>query len=382
MPHYPNPRASWPSNDDTAGFNLIVIIVGICAGAYLLWTNYHAEISAAVMMIMHREIVFIDYFTDRYTLADRQMVASNPRGVTLSDLYGILHAVGMFFRVPATALIALLAIVCAVRAAPSRYRRAFDLEGLIREQARSFPVMAAFVGRDLGLVPAPPGRPRPADYALTPREWAACFARGRDGRFDPTTAEAALVAQLGPRWIGFAAAPPVARLLFVAFGLHLRARREETLQLLALAGGSLPRPERDEPAGPEHSLAIAPAVIAQADALFADRALFADATAVASKHAYTTTALMGLLNGARLRGGVLAPAQFAWLRLVDRPLWYALHSLGYASEDFGRYLHPNPRAEAAGARDHWAAERAAGGALVRPNVGRALQALSRAASST
>ena len=67
---------------------------------------------------------------------------------------------------------------------------------------------------------------------------------------------------------------------------------------------------------------------------------------------------MGLLNAARMRAGVLAPAQFAWLKLIDRQLWYALHSLGYETDGIGRYLHPNPRPEAAGARDHWAFERA------------------------
>ena len=83
---------------------------------------------------------------------------------------------------------------------------------------------------------------------------------------------------------------------------------------------------------------------------------------------------MALLNEARLKAGVLAPAQFVWLKLVDRRLWYALHSLGFETEGFGRYLHPNPRVEAAGARDHWAAERLSGRPLLRPEIERALNA--------
>ena len=381
MANYPNPRASWPSGDDTAGFNLIVIAVGVSLGAYLLWTSYHAEISAAVMAVMHREIVFIDRFTDRYTQADRQMSAADPHDVTLRALCGILHSVGMFFRIPATAFIVLLAIVCTVRAAPSRYKRAFDLEGLIGEQARSFPVTAAFVGRCLRLQRPREGMlPRPADYALTPREWLRCYACDGNGGFHRASAMAALVAQLGPRWTGPAAAPPAARLLFVAFALHLAERRDEAVQLLALAGGALPKPESEEPFGPDHPLEIPPAVIAVADGFLADPAQFLDAQAIAARHAHTAPALMGLLTVARLRAGVLPPAQFAWLKLVDRPLWYALHSLGYESEGIGRYLHPNPCAEAAGARDHWAAENAADGPLLRPRVERALDVLSRVGS--
>ena len=86
---------------------------------------------------------------------------------------------------------------------------------------------------------------------------------------------------------------------------------------------------------------------------------------------------MSLLNTARKRNGVLAPAQFSWLKLVDRPLWYALQSLGFETEGTGRYLHPNPRVEAVGARDHWAVERAADIPIPKPTFDRALIALRR-----
>jgi hypothetical protein len=191
----PHPRAAWPSSDDNTGFNLIVILLGCCVGAYLLWTCYHGAISAAVIALRHHEIALIRHFTDRYDLADWQMLAADPDGVTLRDLYGISHAVGTFFRIPAAVFMLLLAAICAVRAAPERYKRAFDLDGLIREQAASFRTCAAFVRRRLRLVPPAgacpragqrpdpgaqagqsPGEPRPADYALTPEEWIARFA--------------------------------------------------------------------------------------------------------------------------------------------------------------------------------------------------------------
>jgi intracellular multiplication protein IcmP len=84
---------------------------------------------------------------------------------------------------------------------------------------------------------------------------------------------------------------------------------------------------------------------------------------------------MSLLTAARRRSGVLAPAQFACLKLIDRSLWYALHSLGFEGDGLGQTTHPNPRIEAAGARDHWAAERIAGRPLVIPSVSRAVRAV-------
>ena len=370
----PNPRATWASGDDNTGFNLLVLLVGAVLGSYLLWTNYHAEISAAVMALHHQEIAFVRQFTHRYDLADRQMAAADPAGVTLHDLYGITHAVGLFFRIPATALMVLLAIVCALRAAPARYRRGFDLDGLVREQAASFRTTAAFAGRHLRLVPPAP-LPRPADYALTPEEWIARFAPGRNGGLDEAAARRALALQLGPPWHGpLQAAPPV-RCLFAVFALHLAERRAEALELLGDLSAAIATRDTESPEGPAAALVLPPAVFAIADERLRDARLLSEACDIAARHAYTHTALMGLLNAARHRAGVLAPGQFAWLKLVDRGLWYALHSLGFETEGFGRYLHPNPRIEAVGARDHWAVERLVGEPVTRPSLDRAIEAL-------
>ena len=377
----PHPRASWPSNDDTTGFNLIVILLGCGLGAYLLWTNYHQAISAAVMSLAHQEILLLGHFTNRFQVADRQMAAADPSGATLRDLYGIGRAIGLFVRIPATAFILLLAGICTVRAAPSRFKHAFDLDGLMREQASSFRTGAAHVARHLRLVAPASGEPRPADFALTPEEWLARFGRRQVGSFDQAAAHDALRHQLGPRWTAPEAAEPAVRCLFTAFALHMAERRDDALQLLGTLAAGLGDQGEDRAEGPDKPLALDRAVVAQADAILSGMNA-EDARGVASRHAYTNPAMMELLVEARRRAGVLAPAQFAWLKLVDRRLWYALHSLGYETDGFGRYLHPNPRVEAIGARDHWAAERAVGGPLIEPNVSRAVEALRKSAGAT
>jgi intracellular multiplication protein IcmP len=377
-----HPHAAWPSADDNTGFNLVVVLLGCAIGGWLLWTSCHGEISAAVLALRHYEIAFIRLFTDRYDLADRQMLTADPDRVTLADLYGISHAVGMFFRIPAAALMLLLAAVCAARAAPARYKRALDLDGLIREQAGSFRTSAAFVGRHLHLVSPAPAEPRPADYALTPEEWIACFATGLDRGFDEAAARRALVRQLGPPWRGVQHASPQVRCLFAAFALHLTERRPDALRLLGDLSAGLDNWDDDEPEGPDTSIALPPAVVADVDTLLRDWELVRPALAAANRHAYTHTALMALLNTARLRAGVLAPGQFAWLKLADRPLWYALASLGFETEGVGRYLHPNPRIEALGARDHWAVERLVGEPVIEPSLNRAVDALRKIAAGS
>ena len=371
-----HPRAAWASNDDMTALCLAAIILGLGVGAYALWSNYHTEISAAVMAWRHQEIRVLRLFTHRFDLADAQMQRADPAGVTVWDLYGISHAIGRAWRIPGAAVIALLAGACLVRNAPSRFRRRFGLAGLIREQLRFFPHMAAFARRRLGLVDPAANDPRPADYALAPAEWIARFATAKDGSLDVRAAQRALLAQLGPRWTGPEAASPQVRVMFVAFALHLTERREDAVDLLGTCSLALAEGDRDDPAGPAAPLPLPKALVSSVDALLADKAnLVIPALDIADRHAWTHPALMSVLNAARIKAGVLPPALFAWLKLVDRPLWYALHSLGFESEGIGRYLHPNPRVEAAGARDHWAVERAAGRLVPTPRFEKALEAL-------
>jgi intracellular multiplication protein IcmP len=166
----------------------------------------------------------------------------------------------------------------------------------------------------------------------------------------------------------------------VAFALHFNEHWEDAAALLDTVSVALASEGSASGDGPPAPLAIPADVLIHVRRLVADPVSFAEAQAITAKHAYTAPALMDLLNAARMRHGVLAPAQFAWLKLVDRPLWYALHSLGFETEGVGRYLHPNPRVEAAGARDHWAAECAVGEPLPIPSVARALAALQRQAA--
>lgn len=60
-----------------------------------------------------------------------------------------------------------------------------------------------------------------------------------------------------------------------------------------------------------------------------------------SRHAFTSTGLMTLLEAAR-EGATLAPSSFRWLKVKDRPLWYALNCVGKKTaftESAGTFAH-------------------------------------------
>ena len=368
-------RAAWASNDDYLAFSLVVIVLGLAFGAYELWTNYHAEISWGVFNYAHWQMFYIGKFTHEYAAQDAALLEGHPDQATIWQLWSLLNNVGRFFRIPAVVVMLLLAILCYFRAAPSRYCRQFDLAGLRKEQARFFRSSSAMMGRQLGLVGIGKGDPRPADPALRVEEWVERYAKRHDGSLNETAATRTLVRQLGPKWTGFERAAPHVRFLFAAFALHLAGRRDEAFVLLGDLAETLPRDPKDGATGPSRPLAFPAALTATADQLLEDAALYGPARAVADRHAHTAPALMSVLNEARRRSGVLPPATFNAIKLVDRPLWYALHSLGFPGDGPGQNIHPNPRVEALGARDHWAAERALRQPISKPAVDQALTSI-------
>ena len=379
MPPATQGRAGLPSPDDHTLWSLLVSLGGTAFLAWYVWDSYHTQISSGFVQAAHLHIRALRRFTDALDALDRAMLAADPARMTFAKLQEVASVIGTHLRLPAAVLLAGLGVLCFWRAAPARYTRRLDLDGLRREQAEFFRSTAAFLNRPLGVVPPRAGQPRPADPALHPNEWIERHAV-RDGRYDDAAARAELARQLGPLWQGVAGALPHVRVLYAAFALHLVQRRSDALGLLGDMAEGLSALEPGEgPAGPEHALRLPAAVVAVADEVLRDPEVAGPAKAVTVLHGYTTPAVMNLLNEARRRSGVLAPAQFNGLKLVDRQLWYALHSLGFPAEGLGQDQHPNPLVEAIGARDHWAAERAARGPLAVPAIARAAAAVCAAA---
>ena len=82
------------------------------------------------------------------------------------------------------------------------------------------------------------------------------------------------------------------------------------------------------------------------------------------RHAYVYTMMASLLDISR-SDGVLATAEFLWLKPVDRRLWYVLNTVG----------RQTAVVEVAGAHAHWLTEKKLGRALRTPMVDEAVNAL-------
>jgi intracellular multiplication protein IcmP len=87
------------------------------------------------------------------------------------------------------------------------------------------------------------------------------------------------------------------------------------------------------------------------------------------QHAFVNTVMASMLMTAR-NDGVLASADFLWLKLVDRQLWFMLNSVG----------RKTPFAEVAGIFAHWHAELLLGQPIKIPVIEEAINGLELAIS--
>lgn len=364
-------RPGWSSSDDYTAFSLLVIVVGLGFGVFALWHFQHQWIAWGFAVAADRQAALYGLVTRRFSGLHDLLGDADYASVTPGEMWRVATLLGSYIRWPAVAVIGALAVPCYIFAAPSRFTRRFDLSGLIKEQAQSFPSIRVTADRELRLV-RPENHIRPLDPALTVREWVSLHATGGDGFSEPR-ARAELAAQLGPLWSGSEHGAPIVRILFTAFALHLAGQRKEALGLLAELASGVGAVGGGSDRGPEAPIAAPAEVLASADQASAKLDLRA-ALAVVGGHAYTHTALMGLLNEARRKSGVLPPSSFLAVKLVDRRLWYALHGLGFPGDGPGQNVHPNPRIEAAGSRAHWQAECLAGRPLFVAQIDAALVA--------
>jgi len=243
-----------------------------------------------------------------------------------------------------TVLFGIAGLWAMFRGPGTQYQTKLDLEGLIKRQSQTFPVIAPFMTFDPSKQPPrPPGTPVPADLpsfaeALGPEEWIAYNKIPvPDGILHEKSAIRAFSQQLGRPWRGVKGLKSYEKILLASFCLKASRERDESDELL----GKLALCWSHEK-GLNLSNKNGRALLKAATKVLRTKDLAQKTLKECGNHAYTTTALMRALQFAREEGGVLAPAQFVWLRAEDRALWYPLNNLGrhsYHMEAFGAMAH-------------------------------------------
>lgn len=359
--------------DPLDGLWLAVLLIAVPLVVWGIWSDH---IVTGVFHLKLAELELLAALGDE-TVATAELAGAlhgaltAPEKITWDAFWFALDAVGVNLRGPlAVALLGLGLWLLAGHPA-GRFRRRFDLWRLAEALRETWPFALHALRR--GQLALPLDHPVWGMARSGP-----AFLRHND-LVEPTVAggwtlrevaaEDALAAQLGAPWVAkplplhVHALAGVFALRIASFMVvadaeadRLKQRTFDQLRDLALAaanhraGGYLP------PMAAYRRVIEVTAPFLEASTI----------QPLVAQHAYTATVLLRLLAEAR-RGGVLPPALFSWLKGVDRPLWYALTSLGRRV----------PFVEALGAMAHYQAERAVGAALYAPTVGAALEGLRR-----
>ncbi len=368
--------AEQPAGTDNAiGYFIILII--LAALSFLIWYLYQTEIIDFIRTIRWYEmwalsfIVPEDYtvsygdivnvsFHDLFEKADKY----DPSQID-GDLFGLIASAPMqVIQYPTIGLLIIAAIWCIVKGPNTQHRKKFDLNGLIKRQSEVFPIISPFAEFNPSKQPVrPPGSPVPAELplfseALGPEEWIAYNSIPvPDGKLDEEVAKKAFIKQLGKPWRGPLRLKPYRQILLAAFCLKAARKRTESDNMLG---------ELATCWNYKTGLKIKPQLLRKARKVLKNRDLAGPTIRLCNQHAYQNTALIRALLNAREEGGVLAPAQFVWLRGYDRELWYPLNNLGRQS------FHM----EALGAMAHFKAEKLIRRPIPKPRINDAVKTIS------
>lgn len=361
--------------DNAMGWALMLAV--IFAILCLLWYFQSENIRSAIRWVRYAEMSAAKLVLgdDFIVMKDGQEVASlgkihefagsidktrlNAQNMELIGV-GALSPLRFFF----TFIIAMMSFWALFRGPKALYRQKLDLNHLISRQAGNFPAIAPFVRfNPTNQPPRPPGAPVPAELpafaeALSPEEWIAYYdIPVPNGKVDPDAAARAFTKQLGPAWRGTMHMAPYKQILLAAFCLKAVRKRAEADEMLGQLSKSWSF---------EGGLKLDSSLISKARKVLRNRDLSGKTLTVCNQHAYENTVMVRALAIARQEGGVLAPAQFLWMRAFDRLLWYPLNNLGRQSNHM----------EALGAICHYKAEKMAQRPIPRPKMEDAVKSIS------
>ena len=197
--------------------------------------------------------------------------------------------------------------------------------------------------------------------ASTPTEWMrANNITFEDNEIDSDSCAAVFTEQLGKQWHGLERATLNGQVILIICALHY-------LKVKAVFPGV---GKRDASLHEREQLSIAwaggkdgvPTMKAIVEKYKKDKKILKIINIIGNKHAYENTVIYAMLDRARAKGGVLKESDMAYIKKLDRHMWYGLNNCGR------KRFHT----EGAGIINHYFSERIVNRALLEPHVDQAV----------
>jgi intracellular multiplication protein IcmP len=297
----------------------------------------------------------------RLTELKSMLVESSAEAVSLQELWSNLQIIGRFWVYPIAALALILIIHVAFFSLSAQFNLTFSMDKLRSIDKGLWPYISPvikldLINEDLDKEPWAMAK-RPLEFC---EKYGLLLHTTKDGQpaieVDQDAAAQQFAMQMGALWGGLDSLPPYAQALFAIFAAKAEKDTEVARKLLdQIARSSLGHGKLDF-TGTRELLAKH-----VRNSKVVGRAV--------GPHAYVLTVMASMLVAART-DGVLAAAEFLWLKTLDRSLWYMLSSVG----------RQTPFSEVAGPFAHWLVEKRLRRPLKVPVVDTAVLALTEAIS--
>ncbi len=349
-------------NQDNAT-DILWIVAGVFILALIIWYFFHAQIISFVFQLKIMEARVIEIFDPKISDLKNAMLRASPEQVKIGQVLNVCTAIGEYLRYPLCAILMILAVFVYRRSAATRFCRVFNMKSLYQQEKSNWPYAEVALKQDLVKQDINSG---PWAMALTAMQFskkhklldierkqlgATGLSKelGYEAMVNKHRAHSVFVTQLGALWKGTEVLLPHRRALLGIFAAKALGDRDAAEALLRQIASSA--------AGPSLNLSGADKLLKKHQ----DHKVIQE---IMSRHAFEYGVFAVLLELART-DGVLASAEFLWLKPVDRPLWYVLNSVGRQT------VFP----EVAGIFAHLLAEKTIGYKLLSPMVEEAVKAL-------
>ena len=339
---------------------IMVLVLGV---GWAIWTFGHNSIVSSIFFLNIWQAKLVSCFLGDEPLSKiiYLMQTVDPSAVTWDMLIILTRSVGDYMRYPVILLLVLLAGFLYKSNIILKYRRSQDMLTLRSQEQYNWPAIMPVVKEDLVSIDINTG---PWAMALTPLEFARKYQllKKNDILLDNPVpgqemtagirrgdAKRVFTLQLGPSWDGFQRCPPHVRALAAVFMARMNRDRGASVSILETLYNGYVKGKPD--------FRVANEVLKK----YQNTPMVQEIT---SKHAYLLTVMASLLQASR-QDGVVPTAEFLWLKVVDRRLWYMLNCIG----------RQTPFSEVSGPFAHWRAEGAMKRRSLVPMIDEAIKAL-------
>jgi intracellular multiplication protein IcmP len=367
------PAAQQPQGGADSALDFLWMIVIIVGSIAAIWYFGHKQIISFILMIRLYELHIVQYILTGYGLLASYLhlplpnlerlsdnfvyISSKPVDMSIQDLIGFSNEVGRYFAIPTACMIGIMGLITYFTNLKEKFNHVYNMETLRKSGARIWPQIIPVMKVNLVKKSLDEG---PWASSLTPILFAKkhdlLIVNEQEGRIVTAINEGAahrvFALQVGQFWRDILSLPLTIQALFAIFLARANEDRANADKLLAQISVSASSNHLD-------FRGVKEVVMKHKDSKLAQIAQ--------GRHAYLLTVMATLLELART-DGVLATAEFLWLKPINRPLWYMLNSVG----------RQTAFSEVSGVYAHWLAEKKLGRPLKVPMVDEAVKALTLA----